>query len=192
MDTESEIDQEPTISNALSILSYSFPLCPVPPPTPTQSQPPSLLTTTTSSSKFTLNDANQTIPIYQLQQTSTSLISQNNDASKLYVSTGEEDSKSNEWSLIKPASRFAITNRRECKSTSDDTFTFDLSSQAGLNSHSLVSPTRSASFSLSRSLANGSRNNNNDDWLLTSVNSISSGRFGFNPVSFYILKLFND
>lgn len=88
--------------------------------------------------------------------------------SKLLLTTTTKNSIDSEWnnSLFRPASRFAITKRRECKSTSDETFTFDLNS----NTHKM-------------------HNNNNNNSLAVNTNCASrnddffTGRFGFNPTS---------
>jgi hypothetical protein len=127
-----------------------------------------------------------TIPIYSLKQaatfssTSTSSSSSNNietQNSKLLLTTttaavaaatpttnhsasNGHQSNDSEWtnSLFRPASRFAL-KRRECKSTSDESFTFEVTSHVNTNG------------------------NSNNEFLLTSISSLNSGKFGFNPTS---------
>ena len=128
-----------------------------------------------------------TIPIYSLKQaatfssTSTSTSSTNIETqnSKLLLTTttaavaattpttnhsasNSHQSNDSEWtnSLFRPASRFAL-KRRECKSTSDESFTFEVSGASHVNT-------------------NG---NSNNEFLLTSISSLNSGKFGFNPTS---------
>jgi hypothetical protein len=128
-----------------------------------------------------------TIPIYSLKHaatfSSTSTSSSSNietQNSKLLLTTtstaavaaattttnhsasNSHQSNDSEWtnSLFRPASRFAL-KRRECKSTSDESCTFEVSGTSHVNT-------------------NG---NSNNEFLLTSISSLNSGKFGFNPTS---------
>jgi hypothetical protein len=131
----------------------------------------------------------QTIPIYSLNQVSAPVSSSNiepNDAQKgnflLTTATATKISSPNdsEWtnSLFRPASRFTL-KRRECKSTSDESFTFDINSNANVNN--TINGRIQSTGQNDLDLKNTTTPSRNDDFLLTSINSLNSGKFGFNP-----------
>ena len=139
------------MSEALSLSFSSFPSSSgailVPPPTPNLQQQPQ-------------NEQTSTMPVFSVKPTV-------NDTSTLLLTTANASvgGQDCEWnnSLFRPASRFSI-KRRECKSTSDESFTFDLNTAHRANGAN----TQAAS-------------GRGEDFLLTSISSLHTGKFGFNP-----------
>lgn len=102
-----------------------------------------------------------------------------------------------DWSnsLFRPASRFSVSNRRECKSTSDETHIFELNCNAQSNRTSDIKAlsVKKPNFFISPNY-NSSTSSTSSHMQLTPNNSSSrqrpfKGQFGFNPNS---LKLLNS
>jgi hypothetical protein len=68
---------------------------------------------------------------------------------------------------IKPASRFSLHSRRECKSTSDEPNT------------QIIQSNNSPKGSTQISLDSKANEINKNDWLMTNICSLNAGKFGF-------------
>jgi len=94
-----------------------------------------------------------------------------------------------DWSnsLFRPASRFTISNRRECKSTSDETHIFELNNSVQANrtvNEMQAFTVKKTNFLISPPNYNSSAASNRMQF-----SSSTTGQFGFNPNS---LKLLNS
>lgn len=110
-DDDRIVSESSSSSSLLSLLTSSISISSQAPPVPPPSTPVSLSSSSSFSSQMNIQP---TIPIFQLNHSTSDTIQNLNQNN---LNEQMNDNSMNEWSnsLVKPASRISIMSRRECK-----------------------------------------------------------------------------
>jgi len=128
------------------------PTAPPPPPTPVQMSMIAYFPTETT---FQFNTSNNFKEAIDLVSNQTTRLINNNNSLKINLND------------FKPASRFSLHSRRECKSTSDEPNTQIIQSNNNQKEATQIS------------LNSKAKEINKNDWLMSNISSLNTGKFGF-------------